>query len=110
MSHIRIRGSDSGVYSTGLRNITLEDGRMVDDVRFIFGMISRLIDEDLADPELVYLTGFSDGAIMSYKLLCLVETPFRSRRARGWHDVSAAPRQLCGDRAATSVGHRGYQR
>ena len=32
--------------------------------------------EGLADAERVYLTGFSDGAIMSYKLLCTAEAPF----------------------------------
>ena len=62
--------------SEGLENITLEDGRTVDDVGFVFGMIARLVDEGLADAERVYLTGFSDGAIMSYKLLCTAEAPF----------------------------------
>ena len=62
--------------SEGLENITLEDGRTVDDVGFVFGMIERLVDEGLVDPERVYLTGFSDGAIMSYKLPCTAEAPF----------------------------------
>ena len=62
--------------SEGPENITLEDGRTVDDVGFIARMIERLVDEGLADPERVYLTGFSDGAIMSYRLLCTAEAPF----------------------------------
>ena len=49
----------------GLPNIALDDGRTVDDVGFIARMIARLVDEGLADAERVYLTGFSDGAIMS---------------------------------------------
>ena len=60
----------------GLPNIALDDGRTVDDVGFIARMIARLVDEGLADAERVYLTGFSDGAIMSYKLLCTAEAPF----------------------------------
>ena len=48
----------------------------MDDVGFIARMIARLVDEGLADAERVYLTGFSDGAIMSYKLLCTAEAPF----------------------------------
>ena len=62
--------------SEGLENITLEDGRTVDDVGFVFGLIERLVDEGLVDPERVYLTGFSDGAIMSYRLLCTAGAPF----------------------------------
>ena len=60
----------------GLDNTQLEDGRPVDDVGFIARLIERLVDEGLADPERVYLTGFSDGAIMSYKLLCTAGAPF----------------------------------
>ena len=60
----------------GLPNIALDDGRTVDDVGFIARMIARLVGEGLVDPERVYLTGFSDGAIMSYRLLCTAEAPF----------------------------------
>ena len=60
----------------GLENTALEDGRTVDDQGFIARMIERLVDDGLADPERVYLTGFSDGAIMSYKLLCTAGAPF----------------------------------
>ena len=60
----------------GLENTALDDGRTVDDVGFIARIIARLVDEGLADPERVYLSGFSDGAIMSYRLLCTAEAPF----------------------------------
>ena len=60
----------------GVENAALEDGRTVDDVGFVARMIERLVDEGLADPGRVYLTGFSDGAIMSYRLLCTAEAPF----------------------------------
>ena len=67
----------------GLPNIALDDGRTVDDVGFIVRMIARLVDEGLADPERVYLSGFSDGAIMSYKLLCTAEAPFAAAAPAG---------------------------
>ena len=67
----------------GLENTTLEDGGTVDDVGFIVRMIERLVDEGLVDPARVYLTGFSDGAIMSYKLLCTAEAPFAAAAPAG---------------------------
>lgn len=67
----------------GLENTTLEDGRTVDDVGFIARMIERLVDEGLVDPARVYLTGFSDGAIMSYRLLCTAEAPFAAAAPAG---------------------------
>ena len=60
----------------GLPNIALDDDRTVDDVGLVARMIARLVDEGLVDPERVYLTGFSDGAIMSYRLLCTAGAPF----------------------------------
>ncbi len=60
----------------GLNDTALDDGRQADDVGFILGLVSHLVEEGLADPERVYLTGFSDGAIMSYKLLCTAGMPF----------------------------------
>ena len=60
----------------GLKDTVLEDGRKVDDVGFVFGLVSHLVEEGLADPDRVYLTGFSDGAIMSYRLLCTAGAPF----------------------------------
>ena len=66
-----------------LENTTLEDGRTVDDVGFIARMIERLVDEGLVDPARIYLTGFSDGAIMSYKLLCTAGAPFAAAAPAG---------------------------
>ena len=60
----------------GLKNTKLEDGQDIDDVGFIFKMVDNLIEEGIADPERIYLTGFSDGAIMSYRLLCEPASPF----------------------------------
>ena len=62
--------------SDGLDNTTLDDGRPLDDVGLIFAMIDELIGMGIADPKRIYLSGISDGAIMSYRLLCLEETPF----------------------------------
>ena len=67
----------------GLPNIALDHGRTVDDVGFIARMIAHLVDEGLADAERVYLTGFSDGAIMSYRLLCTAEAPFAAAAPGG---------------------------
>ena len=67
----------------GLRDTTLEDGRMVDDVGFIFHMVEQLVDQGLANPQRIYLSGFSDGAIMSYKVLCLADTPFAAAAPMG---------------------------
>ena len=96
--------------SEGLENITLEDGRTVDDVGFVFGMIARLVDEGLVDPERVYLTGFSDGAIMSYRAALHRRGTLCRRRAQRRHDVSDTPRHLRGDRSDPPPGHRWYER
>ncbi len=40
------------------------------DLAFVNSLVKRLINEGAADRNRVYLTGFSNGAIMSYRLLC----------------------------------------
>ena len=60
----------------GLRNTTLDDGTPIDDITFIFAVVQALIGEGVADPDRVYLTGISDGAILSYRLLCEPASPF----------------------------------
>lgn len=45
-------------------------GRKVDDVAFISALIDKLIAEENADPRRVYVTGMSNGAMMSYRLAC----------------------------------------
>lgn len=42
----------------------------IDDVGFISALIDHFIKEMNADPERVYVTGMSNGAIMAYKLGC----------------------------------------
>ena len=86
----------------GLPNIALDDGRTVDDVGFIARMIARLVDEGLADAERVYLTGFSDGAIMSYKLLCTAEMPFAAA-APGSGTMYQGHRDTCAATAPTAL-------
>lgn len=60
----------------GVKNTFLENGQEVNDVGFIFTAVKKLIDDGVADPSKVYLTGISDGAIMAYHLLCQTDSPF----------------------------------
>ena len=94
----------------GVENAALEDGRAVDDVGFIASMIERLVDEGLADPGRVYLTGFSDGAIMSYRLLCTGGAPFAAAAPVAGNMYQEAPRRLRGERSDPPPGHRRHQR
>jgi len=55
------RGEETG-YRTHQKNI--------DDVGFISALIDHLIKEFNIDPNRVYVTGMSNGAIMSYRLAC----------------------------------------
>ena len=96
----------------GLENTALEDGRAVDDVGFIARVIQRLVDEGLVDPARVYLTGFSDGAIMSYKLLCTAEAPFAAAAPAGGsmyqkHRDTCAATERSGRRLSTCTRHHG---
>ncbi|MEM7214607.1 MAG: hypothetical protein AAF423_03615 [Pseudomonadota bacterium] len=65
----------------GLRNVKLEDGTELDDVGYIFSLVDHLIEKGLADRNRIYLTGISDGAIMSYHLLCSPNSPFAAAAA-----------------------------
>ena len=42
----------------------------IDDVGFISALIDRLVIELNIDPQRVYVTGMSNGAVMSYRLAC----------------------------------------
>jgi polyhydroxybutyrate depolymerase len=42
----------------------------VDDVGFIDALIDRLIADYAVDPDRIYVTGFSNGAIMGYRVAC----------------------------------------
>jgi polyhydroxybutyrate depolymerase len=69
------------VYPDGIE-LNWNDGRMdeeandrahrenIDDVGFISSLIDLMINEYNADPERVYVTGISNGAIMAYRLAC----------------------------------------
>jgi polyhydroxybutyrate depolymerase len=46
------------------------DKRNNDDVGFISSLIDHLVKDLNADPKRVYVTGMSNGAIMSYRLAC----------------------------------------
>ena len=53
-----------------------DSGEAIDDVGYINELIALLINQKIADPSRIYLTGFSDGAILSYRLLCEHDQPF----------------------------------
>lgn len=42
----------------------------IDDVGFLTALIDRLVHENNVDPKRVYVTGISNGAMMSYRLAC----------------------------------------
>ncbi|MBE1531028.1 alpha/beta hydrolase family esterase [Actinomadura algeriensis] len=42
----------------------------IDDVEFLAELITKLTDAGLADPDRVFVTGFSNGAGMAYKFAC----------------------------------------
>ncbi len=86
----------------GLDNTTFEDGRKADDIGFIFAVVSHLVEEGLADPERVYLTGFSDGAIMSYRLLCTAGMPFAAA-ASGAGTMFEGHRDSCAAEAPVPI-------
>ncbi len=66
------------VYPDGIRKhwndgrglIYYSHRRNIDDVKFISRLIDRLVDEFNVDKSRVYVTGMSNGALMSYRLAC----------------------------------------
>jgi polyhydroxybutyrate depolymerase len=46
----------------------------IDDVGFISALIDRMIKDYNIDPKRVYVTGISNGAIMSYRLACEISS------------------------------------
>jgi polyhydroxybutyrate depolymerase len=46
----------------------------IDDVGFISGLIDLMIRDYNSDPKRIYITGISNGAIMSYRLACELST------------------------------------
>ncbi|GAA2583270.1 PHB depolymerase family esterase [Actinomadura fulvescens] len=70
----------------------------VDDVAFIDRLITTLVNEKLADPRRVYLTGFSNGGGMAYKYVCE-----RPGRVAAIGVVSGALATLCPSRPKVSL-------
>ncbi|MEM6588562.1 MAG: hypothetical protein AAF641_08960 [Pseudomonadota bacterium] len=60
----------------GLSHAQKDDGSSIDDEAFILSLVTHLIETGVVDPKAVYLTGISDSAIMTYRMICLDETPF----------------------------------
>lgn len=60
----------------GLPHDEQEDGNPIDDEGFLLRLASQMTAKGIADPSAIYLTGISDGAIMTYRLICLSNTPF----------------------------------
>ncbi len=59
-----------------LKNVVLPSGEEVDDVGYIFELVSFLVDDGLVNGSRIYLTGISDGAILAYHLMCFETSPF----------------------------------
>ncbi|MEM9735869.1 MAG: hypothetical protein AAF908_04610 [Pseudomonadota bacterium] len=60
----------------GIRGAVLPDGTPIDDIAFIHGLVAGLVAEGKATPGEIFLVGTSDGAILSFRMLCRVDTPF----------------------------------
>ena len=65
----------------GLKNAEREDGSPIDDVGFLFGLVSELVESGIADPQRLYISGISDGAIMTHRLICRSDSPFAAGAA-----------------------------
>ncbi|WP_200978648.1 PHB depolymerase family esterase [Echinicola sp. 20G] len=50
----------------------------VDDVKFISNLIDKLVKENNIDPRKVFITGMSNGAMMSYRLACEIPEKIRA--------------------------------
>lgn len=65
----------------GLTNDKHDDGTPIDDVGFLLHLVSTLVHDGIADPTRLYLTGISDGAIMTHRLICRSDAPFAAAAA-----------------------------
>lgn len=54
------------------------EGGLLDDVGFIFAVAKAMVDEGIADPERLYVTGISDGAMTTFLVICSPGNPFRA--------------------------------
>lgn len=65
----------------GLKHAKKGDGAPIDDVGFLFGLVASLVADGTADPTRLYITGISDGAIMTHRLICRDDAPFAAAAA-----------------------------
>ncbi|MEM7178536.1 MAG: hypothetical protein AAF503_12620 [Pseudomonadota bacterium] len=65
----------------GLKNTRREDGTEIDDQAFLIDLVRSFVEAGVADPDRLYLTGISDGAIMTHRLVCARDTPFAAAAA-----------------------------
>ena len=65
----------------GLNNAKHADESPIDDEGFLLTLMAKLKDNGMADPTRLYITGISDGAIMTHRMICLQETPFAAAAA-----------------------------
>lgn len=61
---------------SGLKDITLDSGEVIDDLQFISNVVDKFVRSGLIDKNRIYLSGISDGGILSYRLLCELNLPF----------------------------------
>ena len=60
----------------GLKNARRDDGVPIDDVGFLLALVTDLRAHGAVDPHRLYITGISDGAIMTHRMICRGDTPF----------------------------------
>ena len=71
----------------GLKNTRLDNGKQIDDIGYVFGVVDKLIAGGVADRSRIYISGISDGATMAIRLLCHPDSPF----AAAVHIVGSMP-------------------
>lgn len=74
----------------------------IDDVGFLSALIDRLIRENNVDPKRVFVTGISNGAMMSYRLACELSAKIAAiSPVEGAQDIPCHPN----DRVSLLVFH-----
>lgn len=59
-----------------LANMPAVDGQTVDDIGFLDALVARLVRENRANPERIYVTGSSRGGLMTFTLACAMADRF----------------------------------
>ncbi|MEL7254614.1 MAG: hypothetical protein AAGL23_10605 [Pseudomonadota bacterium] len=60
----------------GLSNAQKDGGAPIDDEGFLLSLVADFVANGTVDSSALYITGISDGAIMTYRMICLAQTPF----------------------------------